>query len=240
MISFLRWCRSIAAGTLNAIARFAFLIVLVFVALIVIGLIMGDGLPSNMVLALDLRRPTADSASGSIFGKRPVTVMDIVLGLDAAERDSRVKGVIMRLGNANLSIAQAEEIGTALKKFRKSGKFVIAHSMGFEATGLGDYLTAASANEIWMQPKSNFGSAGMGGGEISLRGLFDKIQAQPKIAKRSDYKSAADMYMEKSMTPADREQITVLLQSWYNSATADAAADRKLTPKAMAAVFEAS
>ena len=35
-----------------------------------------------------------------------------------------------------------------------------------------------------------------------LRGLFDKIQAVPQIAKRADYKSAADMYMEKGMTPA--------------------------------------
>jgi protease-4 len=240
MISFLRWGQSIVGGTLNAIARFAFLIVLIFLGLFAIGLIEGDGLPANMVLALDLRHPIADSASVSIFGKRPVTVMDIVLGLDAAERDNRVKGVIMRLGNANLSIAQAEEIGTALKKFRKSGKFVIAHSMGFEAAGLGDYLTAAAADEIWMQPKSDFGAAGEGGGEIFLRGLFDKIQAEPQIAKRSDYKSAADMYMEKTMTPADREQVTALLQSWYNTATDGAAADRKLSPKALAAVFEAS
>ncbi len=240
MISFLRWGRSIVGGTLNAVARFAFLVILVFLGLFLVGLIEGDGLPSNMVLALDLRHPIADSASVTIFGKRPVTVMDIVLGLDAAERDKRVKGVIMRLGNANLSIPQAEEIGTALKKFRKSGKFVIAHSMGFEAAGLGDYLTAAASDEIWMQPKSDFGAAGEGGGEIFLRGLFDKIQAQPQIAKRSDYKSAADMYMEKGMTPADREQVTALMQSWYDSATADAAADRKLTAKALAAVFQAS
>jgi protease-4 len=240
MISFLRWGQSIAAGTLNAIARFVFLLILVFLGLFLIGLIEGDGLPSNMVLALDLRHPIADSASVTIFGKRPVTVMDIVLGLDAAERDNRVKGVILRVVDANLPIAQAEEIGTALKKFRKSGKFVIAHSMGFETAGLGDYLTAAAADEIWMQPKSDFGAAGEGGGEIFLRGLFDKIQAEPQIAKRADYKSAADMYMEKGMTAPDREQVTALLQSWYNTATSTAAADRKLNTKQLASVFEAS
>ena len=54
--------------------------------------------------------------------------MDIVLGLDAAGRDNRVKGVFLRLGSANISVAQAEEIGAALKRFRKSGKFVIAHA----------------------------------------------------------------------------------------------------------------
>ena len=240
MISFLRWGQSIVAGTLNAVARFVLLLILIFLALFLIGLIEGDGLPSKTVLALDLRHQIADSASVTIFGKRPVTVMDIVLGLDAAERDNRVKGVVVRLGDANLPIAQAEEIGTALKKFRKSGKFVIAHSMGFESAGLGDYLTAAAADEIWMQPKSDFGAAGEGGGEIFLKGLFDKIQAEPQIAKRSDYKSAADMYMEKGMTAPDREQITALLQSWYNTATSAAAADRKLPSKTLTTAFEAS
>jgi protease-4 len=91
-----------------------------------------------------------------------------------------------------------------------------------------------------MQPKSVFSAAGEGGGELFLRGLFDKIQAEPQIAKRSDYKSAADMFMEKNMTPADREQITALMQSWYDTATADAASDRKLNAKVLAAVFDKS
>ena len=241
MVAFLRWARSIAIGTLNGIAKFAFFVVLLLLGLFLIGLAEGDGLPSNMVLSLDLRHSIADSSPYDFtLGARPVTVMDIVLGLDAAERDNRVKGVVVRVGSANLSIAEAEEIGAALKQFRKSGKFVIAHAQGFEAPGLGDYLTAAAADEVWMQPKSVFGAAGEGGGELFLRGLFDKIQAEPQIAKRSDYKSAADMYMEKNMTPADREQITALMQSWYDTATADAASDRKLNAKVLAAVFDKS
>jgi len=241
MIAFLRWARSIAVGTLNGVVKFAFFLILLFLGLFLIGLVEGDGLPSKMVLALDLRGPIADSSPYDFtLGARPVTVMDIVLGLDAAQRDDRVKGVIMRVGSANISIAQAEEIGAAIKRFRQSGKFVIAHAQGFDAPGLGDYLTAAAADEVWMQPKSVFGSAGEGGGELFLRGLFDKINAVPQIAKRSDYKSAADMYMEKDMTPADREQVTALMQSWYDTATSESAKDRKLNAKALAAVFEKS
>jgi len=241
MIAFLRWARSIAVGTLNGFVKFVFFLVLLFLGLFLIGLVEGDGLPSKMVLALDLRGPIADSSPYDFtLGARPVTVMDVVLGLDAAQRDDRVKGVIMRVGSANISIAQAEEIGAAIKRFRQSGKFVIAHAQGFDAPGLGDYLTAAAADEVWMQPKSVFGSAGEGGGELFLRGLFDKINAVPQIAKRSDYKSAADMYMEKNMTPADREQVTALMQSWYDTATSESAKDRKLNAKALAAVFEKS
>ncbi len=242
MVAFLRWGRSILLGTLNGIAKAVFVLVLLVLVLLGIGLAEGDGLPRNMVLALDLRNSITDSAQRTPFdfGQRPLNVMDIVLALDAAGRDPRVKGVWMRVGDGGISVAQAEEIGTALKRFRATGKFVIAHSQGFDAAGLGDYLVAASANEIWMQPMSTFGTSGEGGGELFLRGLFDKIQAEPQIAKRSDYKSAADMYMEKTMTGPDREQLTVLMQSWYDWATQSIAADRNRDRKAVIAAFEAS
>ena len=241
MVAFLRWARSISVGVLNGIAKFALFLILVTIIVVIVSLFQGDGLPHNMVLALDLRRPIVDSANVNFsLGNQPVTVMDVVLGLDAAERDRRVKGVSLRIGSANLSIAEAEEIGAAIKKFRKSGKFVIAHSQGFDATGLGDYLTAASADQIWMQPNSPFTAAGEGGAQVFLRGLLDKIQANPQIVKRSDYKSAADQFMEKNMTPADREQLTRLMQSWYDEATTGAAADRRLTHEKMVAAFEAS
>lgn len=241
MVAFLRWAGSIVAGTLNGLLKFALAIVVIFVAIVVIGLAHGDGLPGNMVLSLDLRKPLADSSPAEFaLGARPVTVMDIVLGLDAAERDKRVKGVFVRVGSANLPISQAEEIGTALKRFRAAGKFVIAHAQGFDDSGLGDYLAAAASNQIWMQPKSPFGAAGEGGGELFLRGLLDKIQAEPQIVKRAEYKSAADTFMEKGMTAQDREQVTALMQSWYDNAVSGAATDRKLSPKALIAVLEAS
>src|SRR6185312_11551275 len=120
------------------------------------------------------------------------------------------------------------------------GKFVIAYASGFEASGLGDYLTATSANEIWMQPHSVFGTAGTAGGGFFLRGLFDKIQAQPQIAKRAEFKSAADQYMEPNMTPADKEQTQAMLQSWYDNTVASASAARKLAKPALTAAFDAS
>ena len=242
MVAFLHWARSIALGALNGIAKFVLAIVLIFVVLILIGLARGDGLPGNMVLALDLRGPLQDSAPEGPLGftDHPTTVMDVVLALDQAGRDSRVKGAYLRVGTADMPVAQAEEIGAALQRFRGTGKFVVAHSQGFLSNGLGDYLAASYADEIWMQPQSPFAASGAGAGAIFLRGLFDKIDAVPQIAKRSDYKSAADMFMEKDYTAPDREQTTALLQSWYDNATAAAAADRRLDPKAVAAAFQAS
>ncbi|HEY1638800.1 MAG TPA: signal peptide peptidase SppA, partial [Rhizomicrobium sp.] len=201
----------------------------------------GDGLPDKMVLTADLRPQMADSSRPSPFGvSRPLTIMDLVLALDRASRDSRVKGLFLRVGDGGLSVAQAEEIDAAIHRFRQSGRFVIAHSQGFNSAGLGDYLAAASANEIWMQPKAPFGAAGAGAGNIFLKGFFDKIQAVPQIAKRADYKSAADTFMQKDYTAPDREQTTAFLHSWYDSGTRGVAVERKLPLNAVTAVFEHS
>jgi protease-4 len=241
MIGFLRWMRRVALGTLNGIAMFAFLVVLIVAALFIVGLIEGDGMPSRMVLSLDLRSSPPDSsrAPDFFFERRTPTVMDTVLALDRAGRDPRVKGLFLQLGGG-LSVAQAEEIGAALIRFRATGRFVVAYAQGFLDSGLGDYLTAASADQIWMEPRSPFSASGTGAGALFLRGLFDKIQAVPQIVKRSDYKSAADMYMEKGYTGPDREQTTAFLQSWYNSAVKSIAAERKLKTKDVTAFLQTS
>ena len=242
MIRFLSWLRDILFAVLNGVAKVVVALLLLFLVLLVIGLARGDGMPGTMVLALDLREPIDDSraASTSIFTPRRPTVMDVVLGLDAAARDGRVKGVIMRLGNGALSTAEAQEIDVALHRFRAKGKFVIADATAFFSAGLGDYLAASAADEIWVQPKSPFSVSGAGGGEIFLRGTLDKLNAEPQIAKRAEYKSAADMFMEKQMSPADREQLTQLMNSVYGGAVGQMAANRHLTHTQVVAALEAS
>ena len=239
---FFRWLGSILFAVLNGLAKTLVFLILLVVVLVAISLVRGDGQPANMVLTLDLRQPIDDSAAAptSILTPKRTTVMDVVLGLEAAGRDQRVKGLVMQLGNGALSTAEAQEIAAAVQRFRAKGKFVTAQATAFFSTGLGDYLAASAANEIWVQPKSPFSTSGLGGSELFLRGTFEKIGAQPQIAKRSEYKSAADMYMEKQMSPADREQLTQLMNSVYGTAVDQMAANRKLKRDEVIAALDAS
>lgn len=242
MIRFLTWLRSVIFSILNAIARTVVLAVIVIIAMLLFGLFYGDGLPGKMVLSLDLRQPIDDSGAttASLLTPKRVTLMDIVLGLDQASRDSRVKGVIIKLGNGALSTAQAEEIVAAVQRFRASGKFVIAQATAFFGAGLGDYLAASAANEVWVQPLAPFSPAGAGGSELFLRGTLDKLHAVPQLAKRAEYKSAADMFMEKQMTGPDHEQLTELMTSVYDSAVTQMATNRHITRAQVIAALEAS
>lgn len=240
MFAVLNWFWFIVKGTLNAVARVATFFVLVIVVLFVTGLVAGDGLPGHMVLELDLRAPLEDkSVQGPFdFGPDRPSVMDIVLGLDAAARDPRVAGVFVRVGDGDLSIPKAEELRDAFKRFRASSKFIIAHSQGFDSSDLGDYLAAAAADEIWMQPASSFFPAGTATSTLFLKGFFDKFNAVPQFTQRYEYKNAANTYTEKDYTPAHREATTRVLQSWYDSATSDMAIDRKLDHGTLTAFLE--
>lgn len=240
MIKFLHWCWAMLAGAFNGLIKLSLAIVIVVVVAGIYALSQGDGLPENIVLTLDLRNAPQDSSSSDYhLGPARPAVMDIISGLSRAAHDNRVKGVVVRMGSAGLSVAEAEEIGAAFRRFRQSGHFIIVHAQGFSGSGLGDYLAATAADEIWVQPKSPFNAAGAGAGKIYLRGFFDKIGVKPEIAKRAEYKSAADMFMASGMSPADHEQTVALLQANYDTAVAEIAKARKLTPAQVAAALQA-
>jgi protease-4 len=242
MTRFFGWLRSIFLSVLNSVARLIVALILLLAVIVIITLARGDGMPGNMVLTLDLRESLSDSTNGrsGLLVPQPVTVMDLVLALENARRDSRVKGVVLRLGTGAIPLAQAQELAPAFAALRASGKFVLAHASSFSGAGLGDLVVASAAEQIWMQPKSHFATSGTALGQVYLRGLFDKLEAEPQIARRKEYKSAADTYMERGMSPADREQLTRLSQSAYEAGVAAIAASRKLTPDAVRAALDAS
>jgi protease-4 len=75
---------------------------------------------------------------------------------------------------------------------------------------------------------------------LFLRGLIDKVHAVPQMVKRAEFKSAADMFMEKDMTAPDREQLGQVVRSWYDAALDESARARHLTREQVQAAFEAS
>ena len=238
----LSWLWGIVKSVLNTIAKVIAFAVILVIILAGIGLVSGDGLPSNMVLELDARKSIEDkTASGLLdLGQRSLSVMDIVMTLDTAQRDTRVKGVFIRVGSGDLSVPKAEELRDALKRFRASGKFVIAHSQSFYSGGLGDYVVAAASDEIWMQPVGTFFSAGSSTTALFLDGLFDKVEATPQFVQRYEYKNAANMFTEMDFTPAHREATLRILQSWYDSTVDEIAEDRSLSRAALVSVLDAA
>ena len=238
----LNWLWAIVRSVVNTIARTVVFALIAIVALAIVGLTAGDGMPDTMVLELDLRQPMDDKSASFLFdlARGDISIMDAVLGLDVAARDPRVKGVFLRVGSGDLSVPKAEELRAALKRFRSAGKFVLAHSQSFYSGGLGDYSVAAAADEIWMQPGGAFFASGTASTTVFLRGLFDNIEAVPQFVQREEYKSAADIFMQTDFTPAHREAPGRVLQSWYDTVIGEIAADRAMERDVLIGFLEES
>jgi protease-4 len=238
----LSWMWEIVKSVLNGIAKVVVFAIILVLVLVGVGVFGGDGIARNTVLELDLRQSMEDKSSSSLFdlGEANPSIMDVVMGLDRAARDARVKGIFLRVGTADLSVPKAEELRDALKHFKESGKFVIAHSQSFYSSGLGDYTVAAGADQIWMQPVSTFFSAGTATTTLFFKGLFDKVNAVPQFVQRYEYKNAANVFTQTDFTVPHREATLRVLQSWYDSATTEASTDRKLDRAVLTAVLDAA
>ncbi|MGZ9100963.1 MAG: S49 family peptidase, partial [Brevundimonas sp.] len=225
---------------------FLFLVVVPFI--LILGAISAasskEPTPVNTVLELDLREGVSDQTPTNpfaLFGGAGLSTMQIVDTLAQAEDDERVKVLLIRLPEAGITPAAADEIRQAVRRFRASGKRVIAHSQGFQPVGttVSSYMIGAAASELWMQNTAGFQLAGFSADSLFLGRAFDKYGVNAEFEQRYEYKNAVNEYTESDYTPAHREAMGAWMTSIYTSALANAAQDRKVTPAALRATIEA-
>ena len=113
--------------------------------------------PARTVVELDLREVITDQDSANpfaSFGQPSLSVLKIVTTLRKAETDDHVRGLLVRLPEAGMEPAMADEISDSLRRFRKTGKPVIVFSQGVYPAGAtpSTYMLAAAAGELGMQP----------------------------------------------------------------------------------------
>lgn len=200
--------------------------------------------PANTVLELDLRDGISDQPSSNpfaAFGGSGLALTQVVDGLQQAQGDSSVKAVLIRLPEAGVTPATADELRQAIHRFRASGKPVIAHSQGFAPMGavMSTYMIGASASELWMQNTAGFQATGFSADSLFLGRAFQKYGVKADFEQRYEYKNAVNEYTQSDYTGPHREAMTAWMTSLYDSALGHAALDRKIAAPALKTVIEA-
>src|SRR6187200_558650 len=98
-------------------------------------------LPDRIVLTLDLREGVDEAPAQEpldLLGltTRP-TFTGVIMALDQAGRDSRVKGLVAQLSGEGPGFAQSQELRAAVTRFRSQGKFAYAYADSFGEFGPG-------------------------------------------------------------------------------------------------------
>jgi protease-4 len=162
---------------------------------------------------------------------REVRLRDVLRALDAARTDKRIERVALYLDDLQPSgFASLREVAAKLAAVRAAGKQVIAYG---DAYGQGQYLLAAQASEIYLDPMSPGGV--MLDGLASYRqyyheALQDKLGVDMHLFKVGEYKSAAEPYILDAASPASKEADLFWMGDLWKRLLADIGKARGLDP----------
>lgn len=200
--------------------------------------------PPAAVLTLDLARGIVDTRPDSLLARTSmgdVLVMrDVLEALDAAGRDPRIRGLMLRVGRGSLGLANAQELRDAIKDFRNQDKFVLAfaESLGEGGNGTIDYYIASAAGSIWMQPSGDLALTGFMLQSPFLRGLLDKIGVAPRLDQREEYKGVMNTFTDTALPEPQRRNLQQLVDSSLGQIVAGSAEDRGIVPETFRALVD--
>ncbi|MGA2342104.1 MAG: signal peptide peptidase SppA [Steroidobacteraceae bacterium] len=180
-------------------------------------------------LSSDPLRRALGQASG---GPAPETLLkDVIDVIGAAKSDSRIKLIVLDLGNLSTSgLSKLQEIGAALRDFRASGKRVVVAADSLDQT---QYYLAAQAGEVYLDPLGLVYVDGFSYYRMFLKDAIDKLGVDVNVFRAGTFKSFTDQFSRSDMAPSEREESSVWLQALWNSYSQDVTRARSLGANAL-------
>jgi protease-4 len=142
------------------------------------------------------------------------TLRGYVEALRKAKVDKRVAAVLIAPRAVDSPFwAKVQEIRDAVVDFKTSGKPVYAF---LEYGGDREYYLATAADKIFLVPSASLDLTGVATYEVFLRGTFDWIGTYPDFLHIGDYKTAVNVFTEKTFTPAHKEMSASLNRDQFD------------------------
>lgn len=163
------------------------------------------------------------------------TLRAVTESIRAAAGDERILGLVLDIEDAELSLAEIEEIEAAMAVFRQSGKWNAAYleTAGELSPGDGELALAATASEVVLSPAGEVNLAGLRLVVPFVAGTLAKLEIRPYVGKRYEYKTAPDMFTHTGFTPAHRESLQSLADDLHELLVEHLAARRQVEASAV-------
>lgn len=195
---------------INFTNHLVFNIIMLFVLILIIaGISAGMSsksfapLSNNTALVLDLEgqlveQRTADSISTAIAeaqgAGREIQLRDVLAVIEEAKVDPKISHLVLNTEGFNANgMASVREIAKALQDFKTSKKPIYAFANSFDQK---QYLLAAQATKVFMDPEGAFLPEGLGRYRLFYReALQDKLGLDVHLFRVGEFKSAAEPYI---------------------------------------------
>lgn len=226
------------------IGIFVFLFICVF-SLIALGSLIGSfssekvDIKENSVINLDLEEITWDYGGKTIikdfnFNKEANTgFSDVIKAIEYAKTDLNIKGIKMKNTSASFGAAQAKELRDKLEEFKKTGKFIVSYAEMYTQK---DYYLNSVADTIYLNPVGALDFKGLSTEVLYFKDFQDKTGFRMEVIRHGKYKSAVEPFIASEMSPENKEQISVLQKSIWDSFVKDISQTRKISVDTLNAI----
>lgn len=162
------------------------------------------------------------------------SIHDLIKVVQRAAKDPRIPAMALLTDNlAGGAPAHLHALAEEIREFRLSGKPVYAVSTAYSQ---GDYLLAAEADKIFLNPAGSVQIYGYASYPTYFKSLLDKIGASVNVFRVGTYKSAVEPFLRDDMSDDTKSNTNRFLGGLWDSYVARASDGRGLEPS----VFRAS
>jgi protease-4 len=166
--------------------------------------------------------------TGQMIDRSGFNMVDVIKAqLKRADKDSRVKAVILKVDSPGGEVLASDDISEAIKKFQQDSSKPVVVSMGSLAASGGYYISAPCryivANEMTIT-----GSIGVIMSTYNVRGLMNKVGVQPVTFKSGKYKDMLSFSREpETVTEEEKAMLQRLIDETYGKFKSVVADGRK-------------
>lgn len=166
----------------------------------------------NRILLLDIEGAISEYGHASFFYDFEATTTVVRKKLEKAQRDERIKAVVLRINSPGGTVTGSDIIYHELLKYKKTAKVpIVAEIMGIGASG--GYYVSCAADKIMSHPTAINGSIGVIMHSFGFAGLFEKIGMESRVIKAGKLKDVGNPFNE--MTDDERQVLQRIVDTSY-------------------------
>jgi protease-4 len=196
----------------------------------------------NSVIELDLSKVSRDYGGNFVYtdfamlNNEPKDgFIDVLNAIEAAKKDDRIKGITITNGKSALGMAQSKSLRDKLEEFKKSKKFVVSYADSYTQ---GEYYLNSVSDTVYLNPVGDFEFKGLSSEVMFYKDLQEKTGITMEVIRHGKYKSAVEPFLANEMSPANREQISQLLNSVWSTISADISKSRNIPLDSLNSIAE--
>jgi protease-4 len=146
-----------------------------------------EGTGKDKVLVISVKGKITDEPEQDLLGKKPSMVQEVVSQLRRAEKDDRIKAVLLKIDSPGGSVTASDILYHEITAYKKrTGAKVVAAMMDVATSG--GYYLALPSDYIFAHPTTLTGSVGVIFLQPKVDGLMEKIGVAVDVNKSGENK----------------------------------------------------